>query len=411
MIKQLELKNWKSFQSGKLYIDPLTILIGTNASGKSNVLDALSLLQMLTLGKSIQAAMAGDMESQGLRGGHEWAILRGQNEASLRLEVGAAEQGESYTYEVILGRNTENQLELIGESLLRTRWNGNRAYEKTMFDTSPSTMGEPSIAAHFHTGKQGRRRRIDLRRTHTVLSQSQLLTLQSDVKQAIETVSSQLNKIFLLDPIPSLIRDYVPLSDVLRADASNLAGVLAALPSEKKKEVEGILSRYLSHLPERDIVKVWAEKVGRFNQDAMLYCQEDTASGPMDMDARALSDGTLRFIAIMTAVLTIQSDSLLIIEEVDNGFHPSRAQLLVRFLRELGKKRNIDIICTTHNPAFLDALGNSMIVFISLVYRDMNTGHSAIKLLEEIDTLPRIIGQGSLGYLSTAGKLEAAAKI
>ncbi|KAI4447860.1 hypothetical protein C823_002379 [Eubacterium plexicaudatum ASF492] len=41
MIKKLRLKNWKSFDDSVLYIDPLTILIGMNASGKSNVIDAL----------------------------------------------------------------------------------------------------------------------------------------------------------------------------------------------------------------------------------------------------------------------------------------------------------------------------------------------------------------------------------
>jgi len=37
MIKELKLKNWKSFEDGTLYIDPLTILIGTNASEKSKL--------------------------------------------------------------------------------------------------------------------------------------------------------------------------------------------------------------------------------------------------------------------------------------------------------------------------------------------------------------------------------------
>jgi len=41
MIKELTLTNWKSFEKATLYIDPLTIIIGANASGKSNTLDAL----------------------------------------------------------------------------------------------------------------------------------------------------------------------------------------------------------------------------------------------------------------------------------------------------------------------------------------------------------------------------------
>ena len=44
MLKQITLENWKSFRHAELYIDLLTVLIGTNASGKSNVVDALDFL-------------------------------------------------------------------------------------------------------------------------------------------------------------------------------------------------------------------------------------------------------------------------------------------------------------------------------------------------------------------------------
>ncbi|MEO1586922.1 MAG: AAA family ATPase [Bacteroidota bacterium] len=62
MIKELYLENWKSFGSSRLYIDPLTILIGTNASGKSNILDALLFLQKIANGKQITSAINGDQE-------------------------------------------------------------------------------------------------------------------------------------------------------------------------------------------------------------------------------------------------------------------------------------------------------------------------------------------------------------
>ena len=44
MITKLHLVNWKSFEDSTIYIDPLTFLIGTNASGKSNVLGKMRLL-------------------------------------------------------------------------------------------------------------------------------------------------------------------------------------------------------------------------------------------------------------------------------------------------------------------------------------------------------------------------------
>ena len=128
------------------------------------------------------------------------------------------------------------------------------------------------------------------------------------------------------------------------------------------------------------------------------------------VDARGMSDGTLRFLAIMAAVLTIKEKSLLVIEEIDNGFHPSRAKLLVSFLKEVGTKRNIDVVCTTHNPAFLDALGNEMIVFIAVVFRDKNSGTSQIKLLEDIAELPRLIARGTIGKIASLGLIEKTVK-
>ena len=44
MITELRLENWKSYEKASLHIDPLSVLVGTNASGKSNALDALLFL-------------------------------------------------------------------------------------------------------------------------------------------------------------------------------------------------------------------------------------------------------------------------------------------------------------------------------------------------------------------------------
>jgi AAA15 family ATPase/GTPase len=49
MLKQLILENWKSFRYAELPIDQLTVLIGTNASGKSNVVEALEFLQRIII--------------------------------------------------------------------------------------------------------------------------------------------------------------------------------------------------------------------------------------------------------------------------------------------------------------------------------------------------------------------------
>lgn len=120
-----------------------------------------------------------------------------------------------------------------------------------------------------------------------------------------------------------------------------------------------------------------------------------------------MSDGSLRFLAILTALLTRPKGSLLIVEEVDNGLHPSRAQLLLRMLKEVGGEREVDVVVTTHNPALLDAMGTEMVPFISVAHRDPATGDSLLTLLEDIADLPKLLAQGTVGRLSSRGLIEA----
>lgn len=418
MIKELHLTNWKSFGDGVLHVDALTILIGANASGKSNVLDALLFLQKMAQGKPIMDAVKGDQDSEGIRGGVDWVVKRGMDEACIAVRLESAHDSNvdyHYTVCIKLTPGPASRLELCSETLTKIKTNGKKSgnsSDKKLFHTGDATPEGPGLATYFYTAKQGKGKRLDLNRTFSVLAQSQPLPLLSEVHEGVTEVANQLKAIFVLDPIPSHIRGYVPLSDRLKTDASNVAGVLAALPPDEKIQVEGKITKYLRQLPEKDISKVWTETVGLFNNDAMLYCQEQwqAAGGPFTVDARSMSDGTLRFLSIITALLTLPQGSLLVVEEVDNGLHPSRAQLLVRLLKELGTGRGIDVVCTTHNPALLDALGNGMIPFISVVHREKVSGDSHIHLLEDLSVLPKLMAKASLGKMATSGLLEDALK-
>jgi predicted ATPase len=214
-------------------------------------------------------------------------------------------------------------------------------------------------------------------------------------------------KFHFVNPIPFQMRDIARLSETLEHDGSNIAGTLVALPDDEKLEVESTLSHYLQHFPEGDIKKVWAEKIGGLRTDAMLYCEEEWQQGQITkIDARSMSDGTLRFIGILTALLTRTEGSLIVIEEIDNGLHPSRAELLVRTLREIGTKRNIDLLITTHNLALLDALGPEIVPFVVVAHRDPETGESKLTQLEDIENLPKLLASGTLGKLATKGSIE-----
>ncbi|MEB4591853.1 AAA family ATPase [Candidatus Thiothrix sp. Deng01] len=341
MITELRLENWKSFGEATLYIDPLTILIGTNASGKSNVLDALQFLQRIASGVKAKDAFGS------IRGGLEWAAKRPN--ASFGFHIVTVENHVRYECDV-------------------------------HYSVKDYVLHEFFPLKHI-----------------------------GDNPGLVESqINKSLQNIFILQPVPDAMMHYTELSDRLDSNAGNIAGVLAALPAKRQKEIENTLTQYASRLPDRDIHRVYAEKVGKLGKDAMLYCDERWAdSGEIfTVDARAMSDGTLRFLAILTALLTLPEGSLLAIDEVDNGLHPSRAKLLLEALQTISKQRNIDVLVTTHNPALLDAMGTEMVPFVTVAYRDPETGASKLTLLEDIEQLPKLLAQGTVGKLSTQGLIE-----
>lgn len=277
------------------------------------------------------------------------------------------------------------------------------AYRNNESDESLS----PIIPTFVDNGQENPVRK-DLKNFISVISQLKNYEIISEVSAAIQLVTENLEQIFILDPKPSLMRAYIPFAQLLSRNAANLAGMIAALPEEKKLKFESQLTKYVASLPEGEIARVWTEPVGKFKKDAMLYCEEKWGSTGKntEIDARGMSDGTLRFLGILTALLTRPSGSLIVIEEVDNGLHPSRAKLLLKTMKEIGEEHNIDILITTHNPALMDELGVEMIPFIQVVHRDAEDGTSKITLLEDLKSLPKLLAHGTVGELSTKGEIE-----
>ena len=395
MIKSLSLKHWKSFGSAQLWVDPLTFIIGTNAAGKSNIVDALYFLSVLPTGVRLSDIV--------LRGGLEGVIERQQNYATLSISLILGT--EEFTYDI--------SFRLEGKELLLRKENLSIKYpdgqDKVLYSTDKTERGDNQITARFLKEKRGPRKGIGLKRDVAILAQIPNLDVLKEIKDKAETVANVLKAIFVLDPKPEKMRDYTPLADKLASDGSNIAGMIAGLPDQKKREFEETLTNYVRPLPEKDLDMIWAEPVGRFGTDAMLYCAEEWVDGKKsEFDARSMSDGTLRFIAIVAALLSARPGATIVIEEVDNGLHPSRAGELVVALKQLSESKEIDIICTTHNPVLIDALGPDMVPFISYVSRSEVSGHSEIHLLEDAPQLLKLLANYTPGNIMTKGFLSNA---
>jgi hypothetical protein len=131
-----------------------------------------------------------------------------------------------------------------------------------------------------------------------------------------------------------------------------------------------------------------------------------TAERKNVVDARLLSDGTLRTLAILTALETAAGNSRIVIEEFDNGVHPSRVRVLTEALTDGCKRRQLKALVTTHNPATLNELSSEQVK--GVVFSVWVPTSQSFDLVELCD-LPRhieLMERGRLGDLVTRRIIE-----
>ena len=394
MITELRLRNWKSFFDATLFIDPITVIIGTNASGKSNIFDALKLLSALASPIDIMDI------AKNVRGGAEGIIRRGEQMCNLTITMEGDKSSEQLIYEVALAFDEQRNIYIKDESLILATTKKNLVmFERKELDE----MNKSLVSVALYT--EGKPRYQNFSAKTSVLSQIEYVNCVRRIKDSTLTVVNNLRKIRLSNPIPERMRDFAPLSKTIAEDASDLAGYLANLDEELKSVTYEAILKYLKPLPDRDIKSIRADKIPMTDK-AMLFCTEEwTAGHTQEQSALGMSDGTLRFAGIIAMLITAEDKALILLEELDKGVHPSRAKDLVKMLKEIGKQKKLDIICTTHNATFVDELGPQMIPFISYIKRNEENGCTDIHLLEENEQLARLIASKSVGDMMTNNDL------
>lgn len=394
MITELRLRNWKSFFDATLFIDPITVIIGTNASGKSNIFDALKLLSALASPIDIMDI------AKNVRGGAEGIIRRGEQMCNLTITMEGDKSSEQLIYEVALAFDEQRNIYIKDESLILATTKKNLVmFERKELDE----MNKSLVSVALYT--EGKPRYQNFSAKTSVLSQIEYVNCVRRIKDSTLTVVNNLRKIRLSNPIPERMRDFAPLSKTIAEDASDLAGYLANLDEELKSGTYEAILKYLKPLPDRDIKSIRADKIPMTDK-AMLFCTEEwTAGHTQEQSALGMSDGTLRFAGIIAMLITAEDKALILLEELDKGVHPSRAKDLVKMLKEIGKQKKLDIICTTHNATFVDELGPQMIPFISYIKRNEENGCTDIHLLEENEQLARLMATKSVGDMMTNNDL------
>jgi predicted ATPase len=341
MIQSVTIENFKSFKRATLPLAPLTLLIGANASGKSNAIEAIQLLAWLASGRPVTDLLYAIREQElSLRGGLK-DLVWADGEISLSCETVDGPHQPPRSFFV--------SLEITPEGLRIT--------------------GEPVFQR---------------------------------VRES-DPLARVLRSIMFLDADPRRMRQYSYIQETeLKRDGSGLSSVLHRLTEE-----EGQKSRILEiirSLPEQDISDITYLETPR--DEVMVQLHETFGGKPVPREVALLSDGTLRVLATAAALFSVPEQSVVVIEEIDNGVHPSRAGHLLSQIQRIARERHLRVLLTTHNPALLDALPLDAIPDTVACYRDPEKGDSRLVRLEDLESYPELIAQGPIGRLLTRGILD-----
>lgn len=397
MIKKIFLKNFKCFEDAVLNIENVSFLIGTNSSGKTNAIEGAMILSELMTGRDIATILDGSKNYGGMiRGGSKGCAHFGSDSFSLGCLVAFDKEIDlKYTIEIIVS----DRVYVKAESLYEIK--GNKT--KPMFSTKLSSEESVDIVVTCNNGLRGKNPDISCIRASSVISQvvTKLSTDTQYGKRIVayaQAVISSMKEILYLNPQSNLMRNYSAINDItLKVDASNISSVLNDLCEDSDKKNQ--LLKVMKTLPENEIVNIsFAE--GPLN-DVILFLDEKYGKHVEKVDAMRLSDGTLRCLAMIAALLSEDENGMIVVEEIDNGIHPGRAKMLIREVSRIARERKIDVLITTHNATMLNALTKEDLVGVSVVYREETAGDGQIIPFMDIPDMPLLLANGKLGDVFT----------
>lgn len=411
MVQSFSIENFKSYKAAVLKLAPLTVMVGANASGKSNAIEAIRFLSWMAQGSKLSSLQFEvNQNNAAIRGQVKDVFFRGGNEFLLGCQIHDSGLGHYWELQITLDYRLGKEIH-ISKELMKID------SSEILYETIKPTLDiATDISVAFNNfARGGKNPQVICSDQLGIFTQmgsygkispnykksNQLIGLLSRFTESL------LTRILFLDPSPQSMRSYSFISDTsLQGNGSNISSVLFNLVKNGGLKDE-ILS-FIKSLPEQDITDITFLEGPR--GEVMLSLTETFGNESRKMDAGILSDGTLRVLAIAAALLSAPEQSIVIIEEIDNGVHPSRAELLLNQINKIAVKRGLRVILSTHNPALMDALPDEVIPDVVFCYRDKKDGSSKLISLKDVPDYPELISQGSLGDLVTEGVLSSFVK-
>ena len=409
MITSVRLEGFKNFRDATLHLGPLTVIVGTNASGKSNIRDAFRFLHGMGRGYSLAEIIGekyvegGVLVWKGIRGGIREVAFDGTS--SFRMVISA---DDSY-FEHDIAVDVSDQLRgpKVSRESFRSHAPGGRDY---LFQSHSADELLPHNSLHkLHIQVPTNWMPPRTKETFLFPDNTPVLSQLSQDKRAIPEVSLHvlvakwsLESIRFLDLSPEVMKvPSIPGQIILGDRGENLSSVLQDICTDK--DSKHALTEWVRQLTPLDVSDF--DFVPDQQGKVLLTLIESTGRRT---SAYSASDGTLRFLAIIAALMGPDSAKFYFLEEIDNGIHPTRLALLLQLIEQQTKHRGIQVVTTTHSPQLLAMLSPEARQHASLVYRLEGSTEAKITRIVDIPGANEVLETQNLGRLHESGWLENA---
>jgi len=456
MLTRLKVNGFKNLVEVDVRFGPFTCIAGANGVGKSNLFDAIRFLSLTANLPLLEAALRVRDESghnSDVRGLFHRIGNRTAEEISFEAEMivpphavdDLGQNGKAaitflrYTLVIRLrsegvnGSNS-NPLEIVKEELVHIQrgaahqhlifphnakeWRtgvitGRRA-GVAFISTSKKEDGTGIIKLHQDAAGRGRAyERAAATLPRTVLSSSTAAESPTALCARREMQSWR-----LLQLEPTALRQPDEFSAVthLESNGRHLVANLARLTTKEDPDrIYAQLSNRLSEL----IGNIRSIRVDRDDKRELLTLMMTGPDGT-ELPARALSDGTLRFLALSVLELDPETPGLICMEEPENGIHPDRIPSMLRLLQDIATDPEEpaddsnplrQVIVNTHSPSVVMAVPDDAIL-LARPAKDLRADEEFTRVefaclhdnwRIKADIKPPVVSKGEmLGYLNPA---------
>lgn len=372
MIVRLEIDAFKAFDHQAVELDPFSVLVGRNGSGKTSVLQALEFFHGVVAGnlpehlerhgwnyKDLPRLKATNFEFGftallDLGGSLFWWKLR----LGKRLRPGIAgevvyEIHRSHAEDVLAGTEPDKD---VDELLLDRTGRTMHRYDWVAEDWESITQTLTSSWLQAVDTRYDRDRFPGL--------------------VAVAEWARHIQPYVVLDP--NRLREPSRLSSRgIGAAGEQLAGFLRHLRTRRPEAFARVWSRVKSAYPRLDEIEIQTTNGAAFS--FAVRESWSTEANPL-LNARQASDGLLRLFAFAALPEVTPKPTLIMVDELENGVHPELLGAVVTLLETLADEEDIQVVSTSHSPVVLNYVSSAGTVVLTM--RDAD-GRATIRKLDE----------------------------